>query len=64
MDKNISGESIRKAIKSRDADTLISALSDDEKKLLNSLLKDEQKRREFLSSSKAQNIMSELFRQR
>ena len=64
MDKNISDKSISKAIKNKDADTLIAALSDDEKKLLSTLLKDESKRREFLSSSNAQNIISNLFKDR
>lgn len=64
MDKNISDKSISKAIKNKDADTLIAALSDDEKKLLSTLLKDESKRREFLSSKGAQNIISNLFKDR
>lgn len=64
MDKNISDKSISKAIKNKDTDTLIAALSEDEKKLLSTLLEDESKRREFLSSKKAQNIISNLFKDR
>ena len=64
MDKNFSDKSISKAIKNKDTDTLIAALSEDEKKLLNTLLKDESKRREFLSSEKAQSIISNLFKDR
>ena len=64
MDKNFSDKSISKAIKNKDTDTLIAALSEDEKKLLNTLLNDESKRREFLSSKRAQSIISNLFKDR
>lgn len=64
MDKNFSGVDLNRVIKGRDTDALVSSLSDEDKKLLNSLLNDEAKRKEFLSSKEAKAIMSSLFRGR
>ena len=64
MNKNFSAESVQKIIKNKDTDALISALSDEDRKLLDSLLQDENKRKEFLSSKKAQAIISTIFKGR
>ncbi len=64
MDKNFSGEGLNKVIKNKDTDALISSLNDEDKKLLNTLLNDEVKRKEFLSSKEARAIIGSLFKSR
>ena len=64
MDKKVSREQINRAIKNNDAASLVSALSDEDKKLLDTLLKDEKARKEFLSSKEAGAIISALFKGR
>ena len=62
-DKKISSE-MKNAIKNKDAASLISNLNSEDKKLLDSLLNDEKKRKEFLSSPEAKAIISSLFKGR
>lgn len=64
MDKKLSQEQLNKAIKSGDAATLISSLSDEDKRLLDTLLNDEKARKSFLSSKEAGAIISSLFKGR
>ena len=65
MDKSFTSENnMKKIIKNKDTDALVSQLSAEDKQLLETLLRDEDKRREFLSSKKAQSIISSLFKGR
>lgn len=68
MDKSFSSENmssdIKNAIKKKDAQSLLSSLNDEDKKLLDSLLKDEKARNEFLSSPEARMLFSTLFKGR
>ncbi len=59
-DKNFNDD-IKDAINKKDTAALLSSLSDEDKKLLDTLLKDEKAREEFLSSSDARKIISALF---
>lgn len=59
-DKNFN-DNIKDAINKKDTAALLSALSDEDKKLLDTLLKDNKAREEFLSSSDARKIISALF---
>lgn len=59
-DKNFNDD-IKDAINKKDTAALLSALSDEDKKLLDTLLKDNKAREEFLSSSDARKIISALF---
>lgn len=59
-DKNYKDE-IKDAINKKDTAALLSSLSDQDKKLLDTLLKDDKAREEFLSSSDARKIISALF---
>ena len=66
ISKNISNQDlkgeIKEAINKKDTAALLSSLSDEDKKLLNALLKDEKARKEFLSSDEARKIISALFK--
>ena len=62
-DKKISSE-MKNSIKNKDAASLMSALNAEDKKLLDTLLNDEKKRKEFLSSPEAKAIISALFKGR
>ena len=65
MDKSFTSENnMKKILKNKDTDALVSQLSAEDKQLLETLLRDEDKRREFLSSKKAQSIISSLFKGR
>lgn len=55
---------IKKAIENKDASVLLSMLSDQDKKLLDSLLSNEKEREAFLSSKDAKTIISNLFKGR
>lgn len=59
-DKDINGK-IKNAIKNKDASTLLSSLSENDKKLFDSLLRDEKARNEILSSPEAHAIITALF---
>ena len=59
-DKNFNDDN-KDAINKKDTAALLSALSDEDKKLLDTLLKDNKAREEFLSSSDARKIISALF---
>lgn len=59
-DKNFNDD-IKDAINKKDTAALLSSLSDEDKKLLDTLLKDNKAREEFLSSSDARKIISALF---
>ena len=60
IDKNLNNE-IKKAVNNKDAAALLSSLNSEDKKLLDTLLKDEKAREKFLSSSEARKIISALF---
>ena len=59
-DKNFNDD-IKEAINKKDTAALLSSLSNEDKKLLDTLLKDDKAREEFLSSSNARKIISALF---
>ena len=59
-DKNFNDD-IKDAINKKDTAALLSSLSDEDKKLLDTLLMDNKAREEFLSSSDARKIISALF---
>ncbi|MBQ5910700.1 MAG: hypothetical protein IIW94_01660 [Clostridia bacterium] len=61
--KNISGE-MKNAIKNADTASLMSSLSAEDKKVLDTLLNDDARRQEFLSSPEAKAIISALFKGR
>lgn len=68
MNKNFANKKIsnemKNAIKNKDAASLMSNLNAEDKKLLDTLLNDEKKRKEFLSSPEAKAIISSLFKGR
>lgn len=59
-DKNFNDD-IKEAINKKDTAALLSSLSNEDKKLLDTLLKDDKAREEFLSSGNARKIISALF---
>lgn len=54
-------EKIKKATGGKDTAAMLSSLNYEERKLLDTLLKDEKARQEFLSSAEAKKIISMLF---
>ena len=58
MDNNLNSEKILKDVKNKNVNELISSLNENDKQMLDRLLKDEKAREKLLSSKEAQIIFN------